>query len=144
MISAEIKTYTDGYYKYTKEDKDFQSVTLVLPATVKKFFVSGNESSFGALVTLNADVKTIYCYAATPPVYELSVSARNEFKSERYMSESEVEAYIKDKSKLCLGNVKTIYVPAGSEKAYEDAWFTYTSAEFKPIPAALSTVDKWY
>jgi hypothetical protein len=123
-----------------EEDRKFRSVTLVLPATLKRFFVS----NMGEMGKLNAGVQTIYCYAATPPVYELSVSFRNELKSMGSFSEADMAEYIESNAQLCLENVKTIYVPAGSEKAYEDAWFTYTSAEFKPIPAAFATIDKWY
>jgi hypothetical protein len=39
-------------------------------------------------------------------------------------------------------NLKTVYVPAGSEKAYGDAWFNYTGAEFKPLPADFQTIEQ--
>jgi hypothetical protein len=60
----------------------------------------------------------IYSYAATPPVASDGGSGQ-------------------------FSDVKTVYVPAGSEKAYEEAWFNYTSAEIKPHPKNMQTVDQF-
>jgi hypothetical protein len=60
----------------------------------------------------------MYCYSKTPPL--AGDGGKNQFQ-----------------------NVKTIYVPAGSEKVYEEAWFNYTGAEFKPLPKNMTTIDSF-
>ncbi|GHV55974.1 hypothetical protein AGMMS49579_19940 [Spirochaetia bacterium] len=42
----------------------------------------------------------------------------------------------------CLRDAKTIYCP--DPKVYEDAWFNYTMAEFKPLPSDHPTIESWY
>jgi hypothetical protein len=122
------------------------AIRYILPSTLKRFCVWGTEWSEHALIKLPSIVTEIYCYAATPPVYEIPVYQKQQMLADdrrNYYSRM-IPAELTEKAKLCFENVKTIYVPAGSEKAYEDAWFNYTAAEFKPIPANLATIDKWY
>jgi hypothetical protein len=106
-------------------DEYENTAKYVLPPSLKSFFVY-RSIDWAKLM----GITELYCYAPTPPVYQPSAGFPSGFR--------EADAH------LCLDSVKTIYVPAGSEKAYEDAWFNYTGAEFKPLPVALSTIDQWY
>jgi hypothetical protein len=113
---------------YNSSDKN--TVKYVLPSTLKSFFV------FVEGWAKLSGITELYCYAPTPPVYQPPADHARVNYGFFQFSEANTQ--------LCLDSVKTVYVPAGSEKAYEDAWFNYTGAEFKPLPAALSTIDKWY
>jgi hypothetical protein len=64
-------------------------------------------------------VNEIYSYAETPPVY-------------------------KGTQQMVFKNAKTVYVPQSAVAAYTDAWFNITGAEFKPLPAGIATIEKWY
>jgi hypothetical protein len=110
-----------GDYKTkSKREIDGKGLTLVLPASIKKIFGRSNDK-----------FEEIYCYSTTPPILEP--------KEPGYYYSKEPTG------SDTLGNkIKAIYVPQGSEKVYEEAWFNYTSAEFKPIPSSLSSYDSWY
>jgi hypothetical protein len=115
--------------------------TLVLPASLKSFFViSDFRSQLATQMSLSKSsdglFTELYCYAAAPPVYRIA----DTFNKNRQFDFS----FSEEDTKMCLEGVKTIYVPAASVKAYEDAWFNYTTAEFKPIPANLAAIDLWY
>jgi hypothetical protein len=40
-------------------------------------------------------------------------------------------------------DLAVVYVPAGSEPVYEEAWFNYTSAAFKPLPPSRGTIGSF-
>jgi hypothetical protein len=105
----------------------------VLPPSFKSFFVINSNGMGNIDWAKLAGITELYCYAPTPPVYQPPAGLSSEFSE-----------FSEAKAQLCLDSVKTIYVPAGSEKTYEDAWFNYTGAEFKTLPVALSTIDQWY
>jgi hypothetical protein len=93
------------------------AIKFVFPPSLKKFNCTTNVGLWDA--ELYELVNEIYSYALTPPVYG-----------------GKTEMFFKD--------VKTVYVPAEAVAAYEDAWFNITGAEFKPLPASVSTIEKWY
>jgi hypothetical protein len=45
---------------------------------------------------------------------------------------------------MVFKDVKTVYVPSSALAAYTDAWFNITGAEFKPLPAEIAAIEKWY
>jgi hypothetical protein len=60
--------------------------------------------------------KTIYSYTPVPPL-------ANDVREYRFP------------------DLETVYVPLGSEAAYEESWFNYTSARFMPLPPSQRTID---
>jgi hypothetical protein len=40
-------------------------------------------------------------------------------------------------------DLKTVYVPAGSEESYEEAWFNFTAAEFKTLPPGMLSMEQF-
>ncbi|MDR3145061.1 MAG: hypothetical protein LBU21_02180 [Treponema sp.] len=60
----------------------------------------------------------IYSYASSPPL-------ATDFQEYRFP------------------DLQTVYVPAGSELAYEEAWFNYTSADFMPLPPSRGTIESF-
>jgi hypothetical protein len=115
------------------------TVKYVLPPSLKTFFIYGSDQSNGISWIKLERVVELYCYAPVPPAYQPPADYARILRGAGYSS-----SFSEADTQLCLDIVKTIYVPAGSEKAYEDAWFNYTAAEFKPIPANLATIDTWY
>jgi hypothetical protein len=100
-------------------DRSTPTIRMVLPSSTREFLIVDDYRDNKGPKALNE----LYCYAAEPPIWK-KVGDGNPM--------------------LPLEYVKTIYVPADSVKTYEDAWFNYTGAEFKPIPANYATIDKWY
>jgi hypothetical protein len=54
--------------------------------------------------------REIYCYGDSPPLAA-------DFQENRFP------------------DLETVYVPAGREQVYEEAWFNYTPAGFLPLPS---------
>jgi hypothetical protein len=62
------------------------------------------------------ECRTLYCYAEFPPT--ASGDGYN-----------------------CFPCLETVYVPEGSEEAWEEAWFNYCPARFRPLPRSKRTME---
>ena len=108
---------------------------IVLPPSLESFFVVVSTGGPREATQLRG-ITEIYSYAVEPPLYRIPDLHRANYN---YLFDN-----IDEKARGSLNSVLTVYVPAGSESVYENAWFNYTAAEFKPIPANMATIDRWY
>lgn len=49
-----------------------------------------------------------------------------------------------DQQEYRFPDLKTVYVPAGTEESYEEAWFNETSATFMPLPSSKESIGAFY